>query len=76
MSRFFQVQVEETALANELFAFVVDPSPARSERPVIEELHDIAPEMVDVLECMILDGVEERRHVADYVHYVFSERRR
>jgi hypothetical protein len=26
--------------------------------------------MVDVLECMILDGVDRRRYVADYVHAV------
>ena len=73
MSRLFRIQVDESALTDELFAFVTDPSPARSERPVIDELHDVAPEMVDVLECMILDGVDRRQYVADYVHAVVAQ---
>ena len=73
MSRFFRLEVNESALTDELFAFVTDARPCRNERPVIDELHDVAPEMIDVLECMIIDGVDERRDVADYVHAVFSE---
>ena len=37
---------------------------------MIDELHDVAPDMVPVLESMVLDGVEEREHVADYVRSV------
>ena len=70
MSRFFHIQVDEQELTDELYAFVIDPSPKRSERPVIDELHDVAPEMVDVLESMVIDGVEERQDVADYVRAV------
>jgi hypothetical protein len=73
MPRIFHIQVDPNVLTDELFAFVTDPHPSRTERPVIEELHDVAPEMVDVLECMVLDGVEERRHVADYVHAVLGD---
>jgi hypothetical protein len=71
--RFFRFVVEQEALTDELFAFVTDPHPSRNERPVIEELNDVAPEMVDVLECMILDGVEQRQHVAEYVEYVVHD---
>ena len=73
MSRFFRLQVDEQALTDELFAFVTDPRPSRTERPVIHELHDFAPEMVDVLEHMVLDGVDERRHVSDYVQAALAE---
>ena len=71
--RFFRVQVDETELTDEFFAFVTDPQASRNARPVIQELHEVAPEMVDVLESMVLDGVEEREYVADYVHAVLSE---
>lgn len=72
MSRFFRLQVDEGELTDELFAFVTDPTASRNQRPVIDELHDVAPEMVDVLECMILDGVDRRQYVADYVHAVVT----
>lgn len=73
MSRFFRLQVDESALTDELFAFVTDPHPSRSDRPVVDELHDVAPEMVDVLECMIIDGVDQRHYIADYVRSVLHE---
>jgi hypothetical protein len=73
MSRFFRIQVDESALTDELFAFVTDPHPSRNDRPVVDELHDVVPEMVDVLESMILDGVDRRHYVADYVRSVVHE---
>ena len=73
MPRFFRLQVDQDALTDELFAFVSDPHPSRSARPVIEELHEYAPEMVDVLECMVLDGVDERHYVAEYVDTVLRQ---
>jgi hypothetical protein len=73
MPRFFRIEVDEAALTDELFAFVSDPHPSRSERPVVDELNDVAPEMVDVLESMIIDGVDERRYLADYIHHVLHE---
>jgi hypothetical protein len=72
--RFFRLQVDESALTDALFDFVVDPRASRNERPVITELHDVYPEMVDVLESMLLDGVEQRQHVAEYVHAVVGDR--
>ena len=71
MSRFFRLQVDPEELADEMFAFVTDPSPSRNERPVILELNDTHPESVDVLESMLLDGTDERQDVAAYVHAAF-----
>ena len=71
MSRFFRLQVDPDELTDAMFEFVTDPHPSRNERPIIQELNDIAPEAVDVLESMVLDGTEERRDVADYVHATF-----
>jgi transcriptional regulator with XRE-family HTH domain len=67
MPRFFRLQVEESALTDAIFAFVVHPNPSRNQLPVIQELHDFAPDMVPVLENMVLDGVDQRRYVAEYV---------
>jgi hypothetical protein len=72
MPRFFRFEVEENDLTDALFAFVIHPTPSRNELPVIQELHDFAPEMVPVLENMILDGVGERHHVAEYVSAVIG----
>ena len=49
MSQFFRIEVDEAALTDELFAFVTDPHPSRNDRPVVDELHNVAPEMVDVM---------------------------
>ena len=73
MSRFFRLQVDLEELTDELHAFVVDPHPSRNDRPVIQELNDVAPEVVDVLECMVLDGTEARRDVSEYLHHVFAD---
>ena len=72
MSRFFRLHVDQEELTDAAFAFVTDPYPSRNERPLIQELNEFYPEMVDVLECMVLDGTEARQDVAAYVHAVFS----
>ena len=72
MARFFHIEVDESALTDALYEFVTDPRPSRNERPVVQELYSFIPEMVSVLEHMILDGVEERKDVADYVSFVFG----
>ncbi len=38
----------------------------------MQDLHDFAPEMVDVLEAMVIDGANAREYVADYVHAVLT----
>ena len=73
MSNLFQSLSDEEKLADELFAFITDPSADnRNERAIISVLHEVAPQMVSVAECMILDGVDERHYVADYVHAVIN----
>jgi hypothetical protein len=69
MSSVFRFLADEEKLTDELFAFITDPSADnRNERAIISVLHEVLPQMVSVAECMILDGVEERHYVADYVH--------
>lgn len=72
MTQFFRLHVDEAALTDALLEFVTDARATRNELPVISVLHEVAPDMVPVLECMVLDGVEERQYVADYVHAVVS----
>jgi hypothetical protein len=73
MSNLFQFLANEEKLTDELFAFITDPSADnRNERAIISVLHEVVPQMVSVAECMILDGVEERHYVADYVHAVLN----
>jgi hypothetical protein len=71
MSRFFKWTVDLEALTDEAYAFVTDPRPSRNERAVVQELHDVNPEVVDVLESMLIDGTEDRQDVADYLGAVF-----
>ncbi len=69
MSNVFRFLADEEKLTDELFAFITDPSADnRNERAIISVLHEVLPQMISVAECMILDGVEERHYVADYVH--------
>lgn len=73
MSSIFRLLADDEKLTDELFAFVTDPSADnRNERAIISVLHEVAPHMVSVAECMILDGVDERHYVADYVHAVLN----
>ena len=73
MSRIFRLAIDEDTLTDELFAFVCDPRSSRYERRVVRELRALAPGMIPVMEMMILDGVQERVHVADYVHAVVGD---
>ena len=73
MSNIFRLLADDEKLTDELFAFVTDPSADnRNERAIISVLHEVAPHMVSVAECMILDGVDERHYVAEYVHAVLN----
>jgi hypothetical protein len=68
ISPFFRLLVDEDGLTDALLDFVTDPRASRNDRPVIQDLHDLAPGMVPVLEAMVIDGVEHRSDVAAYVH--------
>jgi hypothetical protein len=72
MSRFFRLQVDTDELIDAMYDFVTDPHPSRNDRPIIQELSDIHPESIDILESMLLDGTDERRDVAAYVELVFA----
>ena len=67
-SPFFRLMVDEHGLTDALLDFVTDPRASRNDRPVIQDLHDLAPGMVPILEAMVIDGVEDRNDVAAYVH--------
>ena len=67
-SPFFRLLIDEDGLTDALLDFVTDPRATRNDRPVIQDLHDLAPGMVPVLEAMVLDGVDARDDVAAYVH--------
>jgi hypothetical protein len=75
MSRFFRLQVDTNELVDAMFDFVTDPHPSRNDREIIQELSDIHPESIDILESMLLDGTDERRDVAAYVEMVFASGR-
>ena len=73
MSRIFRLSIDEETLTDELFAFVRDPRSSRYQRQVVKELRALAPGVIPVMEMMILDGVEERRHVREYVSAVIGD---
>lgn len=73
MSRFLRiVRVDESSFTDALHAFVTDPSAARNQRDVILELNEMMPDVVDILESMVLDGTEDRQDIADLVTYIFN----
>ena len=73
MSNIFRALADAENLTDELFAFVTDPSADhRNERAIVSVLHEVAPQIVSVAECMIIDGVDERHYVADYVRAVLN----
>jgi hypothetical protein len=51
-SPFFRLLVDEDGLTDALLDFVTDPRATRNDRPVIQDLHDLAPGMVPVLESV------------------------
>ena len=72
MSSFFTLKVDIEHLTDAMYAFVTDPGASRNDRPVIQELGDINHDLVDVLECMVLDGTDGRQDVSDFAHAIFG----
>jgi hypothetical protein len=72
MSQFFKLQVDLDDLTDAMHQFVTEPTARRNDLPIVQELDDVNPDIVDILECMVLDGTEERQDVADYVNAVFG----
>ena len=72
MSHFFRLQVDLDELTDAMHEFVTEPTPKRNQLPIVQELDDVNPDIVDVLECMVLDGTEDRQDIAAYVHAIFG----
>lgn len=73
MSNIFKLLADQEKFTDELFAFVTDPSANnRNDRAIVSVLHEVAPQIVSVAECMIIDGVDERHYVKEYVHAVLN----
>jgi len=72
MPPIFRLAIDEETLTDELFDFVRDPRSTRYQRQVVKELRALAPGVIPVMEMMILDGVEERRHIREYVAAVLG----
>jgi hypothetical protein len=73
MPSLVRIQIDEEALTDELYAFITDPHPYRSRHPLIDDLDEVLPEMVEVAEMMAIDGVDQRQFVARYVQYVRAD---
>jgi hypothetical protein len=73
MMNIFRLLADQEKFTDELFAFITDHNADnRNERAIVSVLHEVAPQVVDVAECMILDGVDERHYVADYVRAILT----
>jgi len=73
MSNIFRLLADEEKFTDELFAFITDRNAdSRNERAIVSFLHETVPQVVSVAECMIIDGVDEKHYVADYVHAVLT----
>ncbi len=73
MSNNLRLLADEDKFTDELYSFITDPNADnRNERAIVSVLHEIAPQIVSVAECMIIDGVDERHYVAEYVHAVVT----
>jgi hypothetical protein len=66
LRRLVWVEMDEPALAAALFAYVRQRD--AHARLTLAALHDVVPDLVPILEAMILDGVDEPSVVADYLH--------
>ena len=73
MTNIFRLLADQEKFTDELFAFITDhDANIRNERAIVCVLNEVAPQIVDVAECMIIDGVDERHYVADYVRAILS----
>ena len=72
MARLFHYQVDEAGLIDGIFQFVTEPrASVRNALPIVHELRE-GPNFLlpwDLVENMVLDGVDQREFVADWVHY-------
>lgn len=69
---FFKIMADLDEITDAMHAFITEPTPRRNTLPIVKELDELNPEIVDVMECMVLDGTESREDVAAYVQAVFG----
>lgn len=73
MANIFQLLANQDKLTDELYGFITDPDANnRNDRAIVSVLHEVAPQVVSVAECMIIDGVDQRHYVEDYVRAIIS----
>ncbi len=74
LSRLFHLSVDEAALTAELLAYLTDPVPSsRNARPLVQGLRRFVPDMLAMLDEMILEGVTHQAQVAHLVHVLASD---
>jgi hypothetical protein len=69
----FRLAIDQETLTDELFEFVCDPRSTRTQRRVVKELRALAPGVIPIMEMMIIDGVDERHYVREYVAAVIGD---
>lgn len=72
MPRLFRLRIDESSFVDEAFAFVTTPDASRYDRPVVDELSRLAPDVLPVLETMVIEGVDQWHDVADYLRGTLS----
>jgi uncharacterized protein YndB with AHSA1/START domain len=74
LPQLLQIEVDATALTDELLAFIREPrAVTRNTLPVLAELRHSALDLpLEVLETMVLDGVDQRAFVAAFVTTVLD----
>ncbi|MGI8913599.1 MAG: hypothetical protein ACR2JY_07420 [Chloroflexota bacterium] len=76
MSRLFHYRVDEDGLIDGIFAFVTEPrASVRQAMPIVQELQE-GPNFLlpwDLVENMVLDGVDQRQFVADWVRFAVGQ---
>lgn len=65
-----RVEVDREGLIDDYLAYVTDPRPSRNEHHAA--LLDAGPVPTPILEQMVLDGVNQREHVAELVDFTLE----
>lgn len=69
------IEIDVDGVLGEAFRFVTAPWPRAQPADVLEDLKSPSNRFVSVqvLEQMVLDGVKQRKHVADFLSYMVDE---
>ena len=75
MTPLFRLSIDVEVLIDDIYAYVTEPHAAiRNTMPIVDELRDSPVEILpwELVEAMVLDGVNDRQMVADLVHYLLA----